>query len=131
MGFAAIQKAIENRLNTQWTTTPVQWENVPFTRPANGAWVRCHVLFGDADPGIGTSGSDRQFGNVFVSIFVPVNTYNQTITTYVDSIRSIFNRSTSLSGVTFSAMRVVSKGVDSADSSLYSVTIRFPFWFWP
>lgn len=88
--FADERKAIESRFAAAWTTTPIQWTNVPFSQPST-PWVR--LTLQRANGGRMTLGPTphRQFpGTVAISIFVPENTAQQTVLQYADTIAAIF-----------------------------------------
>ncbi len=100
MGFEATRAAIEGRLQTAWSTTPIQWDGVKFDPPA-GPYLRCHVLFGAREkPNIGVDiPIVRNTGTIVLSLFVPANIGTTLLRTYADLAKLIFD-GRQFSGVT-------------------------------
>jgi hypothetical protein len=100
VGFEAARAAIEGRLNTNWSTTSIQWDNVKFT-PPDGPYVRCHIIFGAREkPNLGKDiAIVRNTGTIVLSIFVKQNTGTATMRTYADTLKAIFDTQ-QFSGIT-------------------------------
>lgn len=90
MSFAAERKSIENRFKTEWTATPIAYDNVPFNPPANSDWVRLNIQNGDSGYRA-LEGSIRHTGIINVQIFTPVNKATKTSRQYADIVSSIFS----------------------------------------
>lgn len=90
MGFADERKSIENRFKTEWTATPIAFDNVPFDPPSNADWVRLSIINGDS--GYRSLGSStRHTGIISVQIFTPVNKATKTSRQYADIVSDIFS----------------------------------------
>jgi|TARA_Y100000114_G_C11565104_1_gene233645 hypothetical protein len=94
MTFADERKAIESRLSTNWTTTTIQFENVPFKKPDNNTYIAMFILNGSAEQidmsGSATTDKHRHIGNIIIQIFVPADTGTNTARSYADSLATIF-----------------------------------------
>lgn len=91
MSFATARRDIEKRLSANWATTPIAFDNAPYTPRDGQAWIRCQIFEEDTRRlNIGGPGHHRVVGLIILSIFVPVNTGTQTSRTYADSLAEIF-----------------------------------------
>lgn len=80
MSLNTIRSAIENRIATEFASSPVlqvAYQNVPFTPPNNASWVQSTITWGDS--GYVTllklnetnGGFDRRDGTLAIDIFTP------------------------------------------------------------
>lgn len=91
MSFADERSAIENRLSTNWTSTPVQYDNVPFTKPDDNTYVRLNILTGDSTQiDMAPTPTHRSVGVIVMQVFVPVNSGTNTARSHADSLAAIF-----------------------------------------
>ncbi len=102
MSFSDAAKAIESRLQTNWTTTPIKFENAPFTETAS-AYVALFLRDGEGTQiSLGTPALRRWPGVIIVQVFVPEDTATRVARGYADTIGAIYDRqqfSTDSSGV--------------------------------
>ena len=95
-----IRSAIEARIATEMAESPsyqVSYENVPFTPPSNGTWIKVRVPFGANSYAtlIGPStGSNRQSGILLLSIFSPVGVSAGANFTVAERLKDLFDRKT-------------------------------------
>lgn len=99
MSFVDERKAIESELNNNWTTTPIQWENVPFSVPlSNGVqqpYIALFLLTGEGEQiDLGTVPLYRWAGVIAIQIFVPEhNTSGPGLASqYAETLKAIFLR---------------------------------------
>jgi len=90
MSFADERKSIENRFNTEWTATPIAYDNVPFNPPSNADWVRLNIQNGDSGYR-SLESSIRHTGIINVQIFTPINKATKTSRQYADIVSDIFS----------------------------------------
>lgn len=90
MSFADERKSIENRFKTEWTATPIAFDNVPFNPPSNADWVRLNIQNGDSGYRA-LEGAIRHTGIINVQIFTPVNKATKTSRIYADIVSDIFS----------------------------------------
>jgi hypothetical protein len=90
MSFADERKSIENRFKTEWTSTPIAFDNVPFNPPSNSDWVRLNIQNGDSGYR-SLESSIRHTGIINVQIFTPVNKATKTSRQYADIVSDIFS----------------------------------------
>lgn len=103
MGTANLNTIVESTFATAWgNTTLIAYDNVPFTPPGDGSWVKVYVRDGDSDKiTLGTAPQVRRtIGTVFVDIFTPVGMGSKPVRTYADSIKAIF-KDLRVSGIQF------------------------------
>ncbi len=110
MTFNDIRKIIETRFKNNWSTTPVEWPNMPFDHQAQvlagkkSPWVRLTIIDGDAE-NVALGGMHQRYsGIVIIGIFVPEKTGTGTARGYADVIAAIF-QNVSDQGVRFKVPR--------------------------
>lgn len=92
MSFADTLKAVESRLQTNWTTTPIKFQNVPFNETAT-AYVALFLQDGEGlQISLGTVALRRWAGIIIVQVFVPETTGTSVARGYADTIGAIFDR---------------------------------------
>ncbi len=92
MGWASERKAIQSRLETLWTLTPIKFENVPFPEQRN-AYVALFLRHGDRSQlTLGTSPTIQSVSAIIVQIFAPLDTGTQLPKEYADVVAAIFDR---------------------------------------
>jgi len=93
MSFADERKSIENRFSTEWTATPIAFDNVPFDPPSNADWVRLSIQNGESGYR-SLDGGLRHSGIISVQIFIPINNATKTSRIYADLVSDIFSDQT-------------------------------------
>lgn len=122
---AGARASLEAYMASNYTTYPVQYQNVPFSQPSNQYWVRMTLLFDDADPGsIGTGGYNEVEGLIRFSIFTPKNVGSEAGYDICDEIRSLFNRQ-----VIDSSVHCRAAGVprEQTDDTFFYLVFDIPF----
>lgn len=124
MSFEALTHSIESRFNTNWSSTPVAYENVPFT-PPNTAWVRLTVIagFGNTKGIMGTGVTVEDNGLISIQVFVPEGTGTNESKTLVDAAISIYEH-TRFDGILAYTASPVSVGVSDG---WHQTNITIPF----
>ncbi len=90
MSLATARRDIQNRLNDNWGSLEIAWENVPFEPPADG-FVEMRITEDNVRRlNIGTPGHHRVTGLIIMMIRVPKNTGTQVVREYADQIGAIF-----------------------------------------
>lgn len=98
MSFEDERKAIEGRLEANWTTTPIRYENVPF-KETSAPYVALFILNGEGQQAsLGTPALRRWPGVIKVQVFVPRDTGTKLARTYADTIGAVFDRAQFSSG---------------------------------
>lgn len=101
-GFEDEAKAIEIRLTTNWTTTPIRYVNAPF-KETDQPYVALFVLDGDGHQiSLGPVALRRWVGIIVIQIFVPQDSGSRVAKTYATTLAAIFDRvefSTDASGL--------------------------------
>jgi hypothetical protein len=100
MSFADERAAIEGRFSSQYgNTTPIQYENVKFTRPAT-SWVRLQIVNGEGDR-ISLGDNPQIFrseGVIVVTIFTQEDTGTKEARELADVVDGIFREAVFSSG---------------------------------
>ncbi len=92
MSFEDAAKAVEGRLQTNWTATPIKFENVPFKETAS-AYIALFLKDGEGTQiTLGSPALRRWPGIIMVQVFVPERTGIQQARNYADGIGAIFDR---------------------------------------
>lgn len=68
----AINNAFSQRLNTNWVTTPIAWDNVPYTPQEGQEWIRA-ALLPTTTENASLASSKKHFGIYAIQIFTPLN----------------------------------------------------------
>ncbi len=92
MSYETERAAIEGRLNTNWTTTKIRFENGKFVPTPGVAWVRCDILQNDTNTlEFGQTSVKEYLGLIDIGIFTPLNAGSKLGIGYADSIKAIFD----------------------------------------
>jgi len=91
-GFEDERRAIESRMAANWTTTPIRYENVPFTETRE-PYVACFIRDGEGHQiSLGTVALRRWSGLIIIQIFVQQDKGTTLAKTYADTVAAIFDR---------------------------------------
>ena len=122
--YQDIRAAIEARLQTNWTTTPISWDNVPYDPNPAQAFIRCMIDEVDSQQvSMATTPCHRVTGLIHVMVLVPTNTGTNTARGYADSLAAIF-RNADFSGVKCLSPRIRRVG-DLGE--YYQLSVLTPF----
>lgn len=129
MSFQDELAAIETRLKTNWTTTPIKFENVPFTEPTT-AYVALNVVVGEGlQISLGATNVLRRWpGIIMMRVFAPENTGTKVVRQYADSLGAIFDRvqfSSGNSGVI--SCRIPSIETVGLQSGWWQINVSVPY----
>lgn len=131
----AIIQAIHTYFHANWAATPVAYDNLAFTPPADGKWVRCSVLPGKKfSREIGPGGISRRVGVVKVQVFTPAGCGVQVGFALGAQVEALFEGQ-DVDGVFFaSGDDVDQEGPSTVDSGVTNGnqqhTVTCPFWAW-
>lgn len=91
MSLATARRDIEKRIANNWATTPLAFDNAPYSPHDGEPWVRCQIFEEDVRRlNIGNPGYHRVVGLIVLSIYVPVSTGTQLARTYADALAELF-----------------------------------------
>lgn len=97
MGFAAVEKDIVSRFQSNWGTT-TRWTtdgDVGFDPPNNAAWVRVSVRDGDSEQvSLGNTPRFRHYGTIIIQVFVRRDSGSRLAKTHADTISAYYRNST-------------------------------------
>ena len=114
MSYAAQNDAIRSRFYTNWSATPVKYDNADFVAPANAAFVVLEIHNADEQPASygGSTGNGvvyRSYGIISLNVYVPLNTGTTTLNTYCDTAAVVF-RGQQFSGITCYGAKITRLG---------------------
>jgi len=92
MSWVSERASIEGRLNTNWSTTNIAYDNVDFDPPNNTAWVRLTILNGETLYRT-IEAKKRHTGVIVIQVFCPKNQGSNTGKGYADTLAGIFEDS--------------------------------------
>ena len=123
MSFADERTEIENRLESLWLGTPIDYDNISFNQPNNSSWIRLNILNG-ATEYRALQYKKRYNGIINVQIFVPVKTGTSIARDYADTVCSIFDSQV------FDSVScdVASVTIVGADAKWYQINVDTPYW---
>lgn len=111
MTFAAEAAAIESRLSSNWTTTPIKYDNVDYVPTAGQNFVE--LIIDNSNAAIAGFGSTslmyRMRGIISINIFTSLNTGTRTARGYADTIATLF-RAAHFSGIICGAPNITRIG---------------------
>lgn len=92
MSYANIEKTIQEKLNSGWTATEIEWQNTEYEPTLGTPFIRVTIIPGSENNiGLGSSTNlYRKVGVVFFSIFVPPNTGTRQAWNLADDLTAIF-----------------------------------------
>ncbi len=123
MSFADERTEIENRLESLWLGTPIDYDNIAFNQPNNSSWIRLNILNGVTEYRA-LQYKKRYNGIINVQIFVPVKTGTSIARDYADTVCSIFDSQV------FDSVScdVASVTIVGADAKWYQINVDTPYW---
>ncbi|WP_043785269.1 phage tail terminator-like protein [Solidesulfovibrio alcoholivorans] len=131
----AIIRAVQTYFKTNWTATPVAYDNLAFTPPTDGKWVRCTVLPGKAfSEEVGPDASGHRIGVVKVQVFTPSGVGVQVGWALAAQVEALF-KGKDVGEVFFAPGDDLSQeGPSTVDSGVTNGnqqhTVTCPFWAW-
>lgn len=112
MGFSTVSRDIEQRINDNWISTKIAYENVPLNPKPDptDSWIQVKV-FDDVSTRItiGAGGTHRQTGTLVIEIYTPLNEGNRSAKDYGDTLAALF-RDVQFNGLTFREANVITAG---------------------
>lgn len=122
--FQDIRAAIEARLSSNWTTTPIAWDNVEYDPTPATSFIRLIVDEVDSTQvSMATTPCHRIVGLIHIMIMVPINTGTNVARGYADTLAGIF-RNADFSGVKCQSPRIRRVG-DVGEYYQYSLLTPF------
>lgn len=130
MSFSDERIAIEKRLDDRWSTTPIAFENVPFTAPEDGLYVALDIIAGEGiQQDINSNPRHRYVGIIQVRVNVPAHQGSATARTYADTIAGFFRSQTFKHGNSGDIVcRTPSIDVLGITDGQYTLAIRIPYY---
>lgn len=124
MNKAGIRQAIEGRLKSNWSTTPIAWDNIVFTPPAASPFIRLTILLSE-ETQISMLKGYRQSGYIDIGIFCPEGSGTNTAYVYADSLSTIF-RGVQFSGISCQGAKTTR--IPSQEKGWFMLNVSIPFY---
>lgn len=91
MDYQAIRQYIEARLNTNFSTLSIAWDNTGFIPTPGTAWIECTILMGPENRiTLGDTYQARLAGFININVYVPKDSATQTALGYLNTLTGIF-----------------------------------------
>lgn len=124
MGFNSERASIESKLQDNWSTTIIKFENVPFNVPTDkSSWIRLTIIDGESNQ-IDLAGLHRRVGIIVISIFTQKDSGTATAKTYADTIASIY-RGTRFGNVVCYSPTIIRVGTTE---EWHQLNVKIPFY---
>jgi len=92
MSFVQDRVDIETRLNSNWSTTAIAWDNVPYVPAPGTPWVKCQILPSDVNAlEFGRDTLKAFTGIIDIGIFTPKSSGSATAREYADTLSALFD----------------------------------------
>ena len=129
MSFADERQAIEARLTANWTTTPIQYDNVAFSAPADNKYISLVITNGSAtQQELGATPMHRHIGVVTIQVFVPVEAGTNEARGYADTLAGVFRNAQFSAGSSGSILcRSPSITRVGVNNGLYQLNVAVPY----
>ena len=114
-------RAIERRLASNWTDTPIAWPGVSFTPPNNAPWIRPTPMFGDGF--VATYQKHIVVGVLQIDVFGPKGQGYGVLRGHAEALRDLCAGQV-VEWVRFGAAGGIVIGQDDAYAHVY---VRIPF----
>ena len=101
MSFEDERVAVEAKMAAEYSSTTVQYENIPFSQPTDTAWVSLTILSGGGNVdsiGSGTGRLERFSGVIQIDIYVPEDGGTKAARDIADLVHAIFDNKQFSSG---------------------------------
>ncbi|NQW12234.1 MAG: hypothetical protein HQ481_20400 [Alphaproteobacteria bacterium] len=127
MAHADVRNAIESYLAANWPATPIAYENVDFTPPADGRFIALTIHPGQGRIASLGDGAPlwRHEGAVMLACHTPKGVGSVAALALADQVVALF-RGVVLGGARFRAPSVDLDGRDEAD---FRAVVFLPFWW--
>lgn len=125
-GFAAERTAIERHFASNWTSTPIKFENAPFRQPRT-AWVALTVLSGSGRR-VDTEDNKRWVGVAQVDVHRPTGSGMNALRVDVDALDAVFrNKQVVFGGVTITFSTPYAVYPDGPEGGWETAVVSVPF----
>lgn len=88
--FKEALQYIESRLSSNWSATPIDFDNMPFQAAVGTPFIRCQVEWAGTEQ-IGVGGRFRGEGVIIIGIFTPMHTGSRAGNKLADDVATIYN----------------------------------------
>lgn len=123
MSVESLRSTIESHVNSNYTTYPIKYENLPFTTPVNSPWLSCSIKRNTlATPEL-SQDTPEIVGLLVFQVFVPKFSGLVESNKIVDTLASTYS-DTIISRIWFKDAEITDVGTDK---NWYQVNITFPF----
>ncbi len=115
MGYEQQRNDIETRFKNAWgSTTPIAWQNVGFTPPTSGSFVRFAILNGDSNQmSVGsTAGLYRNAGVIQISVYTEPNQGTRAGLLLADQAAAVFRGAFFGTGIKCRSPRITDLGLE-------------------
>lgn len=127
MSYETSRRDIERRLQNNWATTKVAYDNVPLKETRQDeSWIRLRIFEDSSNRmNIGARGVHQQNGTIAIEIYIPKNTGTKLISDHADVLGELF-RDKQFNGIT---CREASLEMNGDFNGWYQGTLTIPYYW--
>jgi len=129
MSYADERRAIETRLDSNFTALPIKYEGQRFQMPSSGGFVALTIRNGSGQQiSTGSPPLHRYTGTIVVDVFVPEDTGTATARMHADTIDDIFRRAQFSAGSNGTiSCRTPSISTVGVESGWFRLSVNIPY----
>jgi len=125
MSFTSARRAVESFFAANWSETPIAFENVVFTPPEDGRWVKLMILNEQSEQAaLGRPLLRRYRGRILIYCFAPPGGGAQAATELADRAAALFDGALIAGHVLLPPELAEDEEIDGA----YRARVAIPFW---
>ncbi|WP_193173444.1 phage tail terminator-like protein [Nisaea nitritireducens] len=125
MSFTSARRAVESFFGANWLLTPIAFENVAFSPPEDGRWVKLMILHEQSEQAaLGSPALHRYRGRIMIYCFTPLGGGAQQATALADAAAALFNDALIPAHVLLPPEITADEDIDGA----YRAAVAIPFW---
>lgn len=125
MSFTSARRAVESYFGANWLLTPVAFENVAFSPPEDGRWVKLMILHEQSEQAaLGSPALRRYRGRILIYCFTPPGGGAQQASLLADAAAALFDGAQVAGHVLLPPEISEDEDIDGA----YRATLAIPFW---
>ena len=125
MSFTSARRAVESYFGANWLLTPIAFENVTFTPPEDGRWVKLMILHEQSEQAaLGSPSLRRYRGRILIYCFTPLGGGGQQASLLADAAAELFDGALIGGHVLLPPEITEDEDIDGS----YRATVAIPFW---
>lgn len=124
MDFVKATVIIEDHFKSNWTQTPITFDNVNYNPIRGTSFLSVQIIWADT-VSISVGTKDRGYGYIMTNVFTPINIGSRTALGYANSISDLFDRYTYEN---FTCLTSEISNVIPNNNEFYQVNVKTDFY---